>query len=53
MDKIAAARAELWEAKRFLENQTPSMKEQNAGALEHIERAIKLLGEAPQPAGVR
>ncbi len=46
MDKIAAARAELWEAKRFLENQTPAMKEQNAAALEHIKLAMKLLDEA-------
>jgi len=43
MDKITAARAELKEAERFLLNQTPAMREQNAAALEHIRQAIRLL----------
>jgi len=47
MDRITAARAELKEAERFLQNQTPAMKRQNAAALEHIRQAIRLL-RSPQ-----
>ncbi len=48
MDRIAAARAELWEAKRFLEKLPPNMKRLVGPAVEHLERASALLSE---PAG--
>ncbi len=45
MDKIAAARAELWEAVRFLEKLPPIMKDKTAPVHQHIERALELLVE--------
>jgi hypothetical protein len=46
MNRATAARAELWEALRFLDMVPPNCRHHVQAAIEHVERANKLLGEA-------